>query len=121
MTTTHVHDHGFPTAVDGLPACGPSTVVELGDGDSYDLRIAPVVNELGDARVRMLAYNGSIPGPTLRVDRRHRARGHRTRSVDGALPHRRAQPERDDVQLPRRPDVSHATRSDRPARYPGRP
>ena len=47
-TTTHVHDHGFPTAVDGLPACGPSTVVELGDGDTYDLRIAPVVNELGD-------------------------------------------------------------------------
>ena len=31
------------------------------------MRIAPVVKQLGDDRVRMLAYNGSIPGPTLRV------------------------------------------------------
>ena len=31
------------------------------------MRIAPVVKTLGDDRVRMLAYNGSIPGPTLRV------------------------------------------------------
>ena len=33
----------------------------------FELRIAPVANQLGDDRVRMLAYNGSIPGPTLRV------------------------------------------------------
>ena len=37
------------------------------DGDTFELRIAPVANQLGDDRVRMLAYNGSIPGPTLRV------------------------------------------------------
>jgi FtsP/CotA-like multicopper oxidase with cupredoxin domain len=67
VTTTHIHDHGFPTATDGLPACGPNTIVELADGDTYDLRIAPVANQLDDTRVRMLAYNGSIPGPTLRV------------------------------------------------------
>jgi FtsP/CotA-like multicopper oxidase with cupredoxin domain len=29
--------------------------------------MAPVAKQLGDSRVRMLAYNGSIPGPTLRV------------------------------------------------------
>ena len=40
---------------------------ELADGDQFDLRIAPVAKRLGDATVRMLAYNGSIPGPTLRV------------------------------------------------------
>jgi FtsP/CotA-like multicopper oxidase with cupredoxin domain len=40
---------------------------ELHDGDSFDLRIAPVAKQLGGAIVRMLAYNGSIPGPTLRV------------------------------------------------------
>jgi FtsP/CotA-like multicopper oxidase with cupredoxin domain len=67
MTTTHVDDHNFPTAIDDLPACAPSTVVELGDGDTYDLCIAPVANQLGDVPVRMIAYNGSIPGPTLRV------------------------------------------------------
>jgi FtsP/CotA-like multicopper oxidase with cupredoxin domain len=58
---------GFPTEVAGLPeACAPE-VVELSDGDRFDLRIAPVAKQLGEATVRMLAYNGSIPGPTLKV------------------------------------------------------
>ena len=39
----------------------------MSDGDVFELRIAPVTKQLGDATVRMLAYNGSIPGPTLRV------------------------------------------------------
>jgi FtsP/CotA-like multicopper oxidase with cupredoxin domain len=42
-------------------------LVELSDGDRFNLRIAPVAKRLGDATVRMLAYNGSIPGPTLKV------------------------------------------------------
>jgi FtsP/CotA-like multicopper oxidase with cupredoxin domain len=67
MTTTHRHDHVFPTDTGDLPECSASNVVELRDGDAYDLQIAPVVLQLGDARVRMLAYNGSIPGPTLRA------------------------------------------------------
>src|SRR5207237_3394933 len=40
---------------------------QVSDGDAFELRIAPVTKQLGDAIVRMLAYNGSIPGPTLRV------------------------------------------------------
>jgi FtsP/CotA-like multicopper oxidase with cupredoxin domain len=57
----------FPTEVAGLPkACAPE-LVELSDGDRFDLRIAPVAKQLGEATVRMLAYNGSIPGPTLKV------------------------------------------------------
>jgi FtsP/CotA-like multicopper oxidase with cupredoxin domain len=51
----------------GLPAVTATEVVELGDGDRFALRIAPVTKRIGDATVRMLAYNGSIPGPTLRV------------------------------------------------------
>ena len=35
----------------------------------FDLRIAPVAKQLGDATVRMLGYNGSVPGPTLKVAR----------------------------------------------------
>jgi hypothetical protein len=42
-------------------------VVELSDGDSFELEIAPVVKRIGEATVRMLAYNGSIPGPTLKI------------------------------------------------------
>src|SRR5687768_15708647 len=44
-----------------------SQVVELADGATYDLDIAAVTKRIGDATVEMLAYNGSIPGPTLRV------------------------------------------------------
>ena len=57
----------FPTDTAGLPEVSGPEVVELANGDTFDLRIAPVTKRLGDATVRMLAYNGSIPGPTLRV------------------------------------------------------
>ena len=57
----------FPRDTAGLPAATATEVVELGDGDRFALRIAPVTKRIGDATVRMLAYNGSIPGPTLRV------------------------------------------------------
>jgi FtsP/CotA-like multicopper oxidase with cupredoxin domain len=57
----------FSTDTSNLDDCRAPTLVELADGETFDLRIAPVVKQLGDDRVRMLAYNGSIPGPTLRV------------------------------------------------------
>ena len=59
-------DH-FPTDTAGLVEAVGSEVVDLGDGDEVELRIAPVTKRIGDSTVRMLAYNGSIPGPTLRV------------------------------------------------------
>ncbi|MGZ6057163.1 MAG: multicopper oxidase domain-containing protein [Isosphaeraceae bacterium] len=59
-------DH-FSTETEGLREARAAEAVELADGDGFDLTIAPVVKQLGDARVRMLGYNGSIPGPTLRV------------------------------------------------------
>ena len=64
MATTHDQ---FPTDTTGLPEARAAEVVELGDGDRFDLRIAPVAKRIGEATVRMLAYNGSIPGPTLKV------------------------------------------------------
>jgi FtsP/CotA-like multicopper oxidase with cupredoxin domain len=57
----------FQTDPSGLPEWPPPEVIDLGDGDEFDLRIGPVAKRLGDVTVRMLAYNGSIPGPTLRV------------------------------------------------------
>jgi FtsP/CotA-like multicopper oxidase with cupredoxin domain len=57
----------FPTDVADAPLSEPTELVELADGEAFDLRIAPVAKRLGDSRVRMLAYNGSIPGPTLKV------------------------------------------------------
>lgn len=57
----------FPTEVAGLPASRPTKVVDLPAGEQFDLHIAPVAKRLGEDTIRMLAYNGSIPGPTLRV------------------------------------------------------
>ena len=57
----------FPTETAGLPASVPTRIVDLADGDRFELEIAPVTKRLAGATVRMLAYNGSIPGPTLRV------------------------------------------------------
>src|SRR5215218_9437257 len=62
------HQDAFTTETAGLPEASPPVVVRLRDGDVFDLRIHPVRKRIGDAEVRMLGYNGSIPGPTLRVD-----------------------------------------------------
>jgi FtsP/CotA-like multicopper oxidase with cupredoxin domain len=57
----------FTRAVGGLPQARATEVVRLSDGDTFELELAPVRKRIGDAEVRMLAYNRSIPGPTLRV------------------------------------------------------
>jgi len=57
----------FPTDITDLPQATRPEVVELGDGDELHLRPGPVAKQLGDSTVRMLGYNGSIPGPTLKV------------------------------------------------------
>jgi FtsP/CotA-like multicopper oxidase with cupredoxin domain len=57
----------FPTDPSGLPEATRPELLELADGDTFDLRIGPVAKRLGDTTVRMLGYNGSIPGPTLKV------------------------------------------------------
>ena len=65
--TAHDRHSDFPTDTSGLPRAVAPSVVELADGDTTELHIGPVVKRVGDADVRMLAYNGSIPGPTLRI------------------------------------------------------
>ena len=71
-----MHDHRshghtpieqLPSTTEGLPEARPPEVIELADGDEFDLEIAPVKKQIGDATVRMLAYNGSVPGPTLKL------------------------------------------------------
>ena len=57
----------FPRETEGLPEARKTELVELADGDEFELEIMPVKKRIGDATVRMLAYNGSVPGPTLKV------------------------------------------------------
>src|SRR5215210_4307330 len=62
------HQDAFSTETAGLREASSPSIVRLYDGDGFDLRIHPVRKRIGDAEVRMLGYNGSIPGPTLHVD-----------------------------------------------------
>jgi FtsP/CotA-like multicopper oxidase with cupredoxin domain len=57
----------FPTDPTGLPEAGRPQLLELAPGDTLDLTIGPVAKRLSETTVRMLGYNGSIPGPTLKV------------------------------------------------------
>jgi FtsP/CotA-like multicopper oxidase with cupredoxin domain len=60
----------FSTETAGLTDVAGPQVIQLADGDRLGLSIGPVRKDLGGsagAELRMLAYNGSIPGPTLRV------------------------------------------------------
>ncbi|MBB5791290.1 multicopper oxidase family protein [Jiangella mangrovi] len=75
MDHSHHHTHGsahppatpFPTDPAGLPEAAPPAIIEPGDGDTVALAVGPVAKRIGDTTVRMLAYNGSVPGPTLVV------------------------------------------------------
>jgi FtsP/CotA-like multicopper oxidase with cupredoxin domain len=67
--SSHHHGHlaELPRETEGLPDARRTELVELADGDEFALEIVPVKKRIGDATVRMLAYNGSIPGPTLKL------------------------------------------------------
>lgn len=70
----HLHRPGaptpaasFPTDPAGLTEAGRPELLEPSDGDVLDLQVVPVAKRLDDTTVRMLSYNHSIPGPTLKV------------------------------------------------------
>jgi FtsP/CotA-like multicopper oxidase with cupredoxin domain len=64
---SHTQIVELPRETEGLPEPRRTELVELADGDEFELAIMPVKKRIGDATVRMLAYNGSVPGPTLKV------------------------------------------------------
>ena len=72
----------FPREPEGLPEARKTELVELADGDEFELEIIPVKQRIGDATVRMLAYNGSVPGPTLQIPQGATATVHVTNHGD---------------------------------------
>jgi FtsP/CotA-like multicopper oxidase with cupredoxin domain len=64
---SHAQTIEFPRETEGLPEAGKTELIELADGDEFELEIMPVKKRIGDATVRMLTYNGAVPGPTLKV------------------------------------------------------
>jgi FtsP/CotA-like multicopper oxidase with cupredoxin domain len=66
-TTGHSVADEFDREITGLPETSTTGTVELADGGEWELTAAPVRKRIGGDEVRMLAYNGSVPGPTVRV------------------------------------------------------
>ena len=72
----------FTTETEGLAEVARPSVMRLRDGDDLDLDITPVRKVLEGAGLRMLAYKGSIPGPTLQVEQGSEITVHVTNSGD---------------------------------------
>ncbi len=51
----------------GLAEAKPSETVELKNGDTYNLTASIVKKTIAGSAVKMLAYNGLIPGPMIKV------------------------------------------------------
>ncbi|RJR26268.1 multicopper oxidase family protein [candidate division WWE3 bacterium] len=55
--------------VKDLEAAKPSSIVELKNGDSLDLTATIVKKNINGVEVKMLAYNGQIPGPLIKTEK----------------------------------------------------
>lgn len=60
----------FSQEVDeNTPLAKPSEIVELKNGDAYEMVAGIVKQEVGNRTVKRLAYNQQIPGPVLKVEK----------------------------------------------------
>ncbi len=57
----------FPVSVQKANTTKPQEVVDLNNGDSYNLTASIVKKTINGQEMKMLAYNGSIPGPLIKV------------------------------------------------------
>ena len=58
---------GFSTTTENYPLAKETETIELENGDSYNLTASIVRKTINSQEVKMLAYNGSIPGPLIKV------------------------------------------------------
>ncbi len=59
----------FSMYADDAPSVMPTKVVELNDGDTYEMTAGIVKQEVGNRTILRLAYNQMIPGPTIKVQK----------------------------------------------------
>lgn len=60
----------------------PTEVVELNDGDVFDLEATIVTQEVGNRTIKRLAYNGQIPGPVIKVQKGAKVTVNFTNNID---------------------------------------
>ncbi|MEK7499855.1 MAG: hypothetical protein AAB649_04590, partial [Patescibacteria group bacterium] len=64
---TRQQSSSFSTTTAGLPAAKSSETVELKNGDTFNLTASIVQKTIQGKPVKMLAYNGMVPGPLMKV------------------------------------------------------
>lgn len=67
FTSSNLFTEPFATNSKGLKEAQTTQVVELKNGDVYNLTASMVKKTIAGNEVKMLAYNGSIPGPIIKV------------------------------------------------------
>lgn len=72
----------FSTSTEGLPEAKPSEIIELKTGDTFNLSADIVRKDINGRRVKMLGYNGEIPGPTLKMPQGSEVKVHFTNHTD---------------------------------------
>ena len=55
--------------IESLDSVKKMQVIELADGDTFDLEASIVKQEVGNRTIKRLAYNGQIPGPVIKVQK----------------------------------------------------
>jgi FtsP/CotA-like multicopper oxidase with cupredoxin domain len=59
----------FDQNTEGLPEVKKTEIVELKDGDVYEMEAYAVKQEVGNRKIKRLSYNGMIPGPILKIQK----------------------------------------------------
>lgn len=75
-------DQQFSTNIRTASEAKESQVVELKNGDTYNLTAGFVKKNIDGQEVKMLAYNGSIPGPLIKVPQGAEVNIHLTNLID---------------------------------------
>src|SRR5690554_6937729 len=76
------NNENFSTSTFGLNEAKEAEVVELSNGDEYSLTAGYVVKDIGNRKVRMIAYNGTVPGPFIKVEQGGEITIHFTNNLD---------------------------------------
>ena len=58
----------YPTSTLGLKVAKASEILELKNGDTFDLSIDIIQKEIAGQTIKMFGYNGQIPGPLLKIE-----------------------------------------------------
>lgn len=62
-----IEDNNVSKDISNLPNAKKTEIVELKNWDTYTMEVTRVKKEIWNKEVEMLAYNGSVPGPVIKV------------------------------------------------------